>query len=173
MFNHTEDNHTAVHFTDTHPKAAKFWCVWQHWADFFHASGPKAARHEHKWARKLKHYNSLQCLPALQLLASSVLHSVMTQYLAAYCNSMKKENSLPFQSLAWEYCFLQAILQRFGRAVGHSIGLGFTSRAALRLSPPPPHLCSSVLYKHWRWRINQVLEEHGLQLFPPPSLRSL
>lgn len=155
----------AVHFTDTHPKAANFWHVWLYWADFFHASGHKAD----STSEQGKHYNSLQCL-ALQLLPSSGLHSLMTQYLAACYKSLKKK--IIILCLPWEYCFLQAILQWFGKTIGHSIGLGFTSRAALWLSPPPPHLCSSVLHKHWRWRVNQVLREHGSQLFPPLFLRS-
>lgn len=77
----------AVHFTNTHPKAANFWHVWLYWADLFHASGHKAA----STSEQGKHYNSLQCLP-LQLLPSSGLHSLMTQYLAACCKSLKKKN---------------------------------------------------------------------------------
>lgn len=85
----------TVHFTDTHPKAANFWHVWLYWADFFHASGHKAA----STSEQGKHYNSLQCLP-LQLLPSSGLHSLMTQYLAACCKSMKKKSCPWRESIA-------------------------------------------------------------------------
>lgn len=165
---YTEDNHTCCTFYRHTSQSSRLLACLTILSRFLPCQWIQSSQ---TWAQASKESTITHCNVCTYCFSPSTgLHSLMTQYLAAYCNSVEK--GLPFPFLAWEYCFLQAMLQWFGKAIGHSIGLCYMRRAALRLSPPSPHLCSSVPYKHWRWRVNQVPEEHGSQLFPPLLLRS-
>ncbi len=165
---HTERHTTlAVHFTDTHPKAADFWLVWLYWADFFHASESKAARHEQKQARK-----------ALQLIAMSAptAFSLPLGYILLWPNTWQPIVTVWKKASHSCFCVRVLILASDVTVVWKRLlatpwaGLHEESCLATQPTPSSPLLLRAV--QAWRWRVNQVPEEHGSQLFPPLSLRS-